>query len=178
MTEEAAMASNDKVATASFRSYEIMLRILVFLFTFVAAVLVCVDKQTKRIYGVPFTAKWQNLSALVFFLISNNIAWLYAAGSVIYAKAAGSKNSKGKLVVMLLDLMILGLQFSAIGAATAVGVLGQYGNSHTNWHKVCYVFSAFCEQMLAALILSISGTFVLLWLVVIAVFHLYKGSIR
>ncbi|KAI9182563.1 hypothetical protein LWI28_026638 [Acer negundo] len=171
------------------RSSDTMLRILGLLVTLVAAVLVGVDKETEVLsvtvintlppLHVPVTAKWQYLSALVYFMVSNTIACLYAAASLAYSitfLARKFENNTAILVRTILDLIILGLLSSATGAGTAVGVLGLEGNSHVLWKKVCNLFSGFCREFAAALVLSLLGSLVFLLLVVVAVFNLHKRS--
>ncbi|MBA0686160.1 hypothetical protein Goari_013775 [Gossypium aridum] len=51
--------------------------------------------------------------------------------------AVRTSKDKTGLVVVILDMAIMGLLLSANGAAIAVGILGQYGNSHAQWRKVC-----------------------------------------
>ncbi|KAH7578413.1 hypothetical protein JRO89_XS01G0378500 [Xanthoceras sorbifolium] len=167
------------------RCSDIILRILVLFITFVAAVLVGVDKETKLIsvsvieslppLHVTVTAKWQYLSALVYFLVSNTIACSYAAASLAYSIiAAGKLKNDTALALTILDLIIMGLLSSATGAAMAVGVLGHEGNSHLQWNKVCNLFGGFCRQFAVALVLSLLGSFVFLLLVVVAILNLHK----
>ncbi|TXG63513.1 hypothetical protein EZV62_010507 [Acer yangbiense] len=171
------------------RCSDMMLRILGLLVTLVAAVLVGVDKETKVLsvtviktlppLHVPVTAKWQYLSAIVYFMVSNTIAYSYAAASLAYSitfLTGKFKNNTAILVRTILDLIILGLLSSATGAGMAVGVLGREGNSHVLWNKVCNLFGGFCREFAAALILSLVGSLVFLLLVVVAVFNLHKRS--
>ncbi|KAK3193989.1 hypothetical protein Dsin_025299 [Dipteronia sinensis] len=168
------------------RCSDMMLRILGLLVTLVAAVLVGVDKETKVLsvtviktlppLHVPVTAKWQYLSALVYFVVSNTIACSYAAASLAYSIKFLARNNTAILVRTILDLIILGLLSSATGAGIAVGVLGREGNSHVMWNKVCNLFGGFCREFEAALVLSLVGSLVFLLLVVVAVFNLHKRS--
>ncbi|KAJ8898683.1 hypothetical protein K2173_004717 [Erythroxylum novogranatense] len=166
------------------RSGEVILRMLVVLLTLVASIVVGVDKETTTVsitlmsslppLQIPVTAKWQYMSALVFLLVSNVFACTYAIVSLLYTLCT---ENIAKVVVVILDILVMGLLFSANGAAAAVGVIGRYGNSHVRWNKVCYMVDRFCRQLGAAFALSLSGSFVLLWLVVLAIFRLHKKSL-
>ncbi|KAJ0798772.1 putative casparian strip membrane protein [Helianthus annuus] len=77
-------------------------------------------------------------------------------------------------MVTILDLMVVALLFSAIGASCAVGLIGYRGNSHVRWEKVCNVFDKFCHQVMAAMALSFVACLAYLLLVVLAIFNVYK----
>ncbi|KAL6339621.1 hypothetical protein AAG906_034706 [Vitis piasezkii] len=168
-------------------SSEFVLRILGLLLTLIAAVVAGVDKQTKIIpltliktlpsLHVPVTAKWSDMSAFVYLVVSNAIACSYAAISLVLVTMLGRRGKGGRvLAVIVLDLHMVGLLFSANGAATAVGVLGQYGNSHVEWKKVCNVFDSFCDHLVASLALSFLGSLSFLGLVLLAILNLHKKS--
>ncbi|MFS7901762.1 putative casparian strip membrane protein [Helianthus anomalus] len=74
------------------------------------------------------------------------------------------------------DLIMMALLFSANGAATAVGMIGLNGNSHAQWHKVCYIFTRYCHQGAASVSMSFLGSFAFLWLVIFAILNLHKKS--
>ncbi|XP_039005785.1 CASP-like protein 1E1 [Hibiscus syriacus] len=163
-----------------------LLRVLVLTLTLVAAILTGVDKETKIIpititetlptLHVPVTAKWHYMSAFVYFLISNAIAFSYAAASLVASMAVRASKEKTGIVLVVLDMTIMGLLLSANGAAIAVGVLSQYGNSHVQWKKVCNMFVGFCHQMTAAIIFSLVGSLIFFWLVALAILNLHKKS--
>ncbi|CAI8585077.1 unnamed protein product [Vicia faba] len=120
------------------------------------------------------TAKWEYMSASVFFLVTNAIGCTYAATTMVISTIARSSGNKTiLLMITILDLVISGLHFSANGAAAAEGVLGQKGNSHVQWMKVCNVFDAYCRHMTAALVLSIIASSVFLLLVAHSIFNLH-----
>uniref|UniRef100_A0A2N9EC24 CASP-like protein n=1 Tax=Fagus sylvatica TaxID=28930 RepID=A0A2N9EC24_FAGSY len=166
------------------RLHDVFLRFLGLVFPLVAAVVVGVSNDTQIVpftitNGLPplqfqFTAKWQYMSAFVYFLVSNAIACSYAAGSLAYSLAARSFKHDVELVLSILDLVIMALLFSANGAAAAIGIIGRDGNSHTQWRKVCDIFDGYCHHMTSALVLSLIGSFAFLLLVFFAVLGLHK----
>lgn len=115
-----------------------------------------------------------------FFVVSNAIACSYAAASLVItvmARNSGRRKSDvTDLVVTALDLVLMALLFSANGAACAVGVIAQKGNTHAQWMKVCDVFDAYCRHVTAALVLSIIGSTVFLLLVLHSVLKLHYRS--
>ncbi|KAK9201778.1 hypothetical protein WN944_016985 [Citrus x changshan-huyou] len=185
-----ATVSNVKVVESSkrvmFKSSDVMLRILGFSLTFIAAIVVGVDKETKIIsftlaetmpsVQVSVTAKWQFMSAFVYFLVSNAIASSYAALSLAFTLAITRFHNNAALGLIMLDLITMGLLFSANGAAMAIGMIGLKGNSHVHWNKVCNVFGGFCRNFTAALVLSMLGSFAFLFLVAVAILNLHKRS--
>ncbi|XVF32706.1 hypothetical protein REPUB_Repub17cG0106100 [Reevesia pubescens] len=182
------VGSNVKVVESSrrVRYCDGVLRFLGLLLTLVAAILTGVDKETKTIavsisktlptLHVPVTAKWHYMSALVYFLISNAIAFSYAAASLVASMTVRSSKDKTGIVLVFLDMTITMLLFSANGAAIAVGILGQDGNSHVQWKRVCNLFGGFCHQMTAAIIISLVGSLIFFWLVALAILNLRKKS--
>ncbi|XP_057439020.1 CASP-like protein 1E2 isoform X2 [Lotus japonicus] len=160
------------------RPYDVLLRFLALSLTLVATIIVAVNKETKTISyaGMQFkaTAKWEYMSAIVFFLVSNAIGCSYAAASLAISMVSRTSGNKtAPFLLTVLDLVIMALLFSANGAAAAVGVIGQKGNSHVQWMKVCNVFNAYCNHATAALVLSLIGSSAFLLGVVHSVFKLH-----
>ncbi|KAK9933693.1 hypothetical protein M0R45_020873 [Rubus argutus] len=168
-------------------SCESLVRILVVLLTLAAALVQGLSKQTKvvpikvipslpAIY-LPVTAKWHYLSAFVYLVVANVIACVYAAFSLVLSFAnRGTKKSSLELLIIVLDLLMVALLFSAIGAAGAIGLMGYQGNSHVQWNKVCNVFGKYCHQVMASVLLSQLAALAFLFLVVLAVLGLNKRS--
>ncbi|XP_054790701.1 CASP-like protein 1E2 [Prosopis cineraria] len=165
------------------RPYRVLLRFLALALTLVAAFIVGLDKETKTISfsaGIHFqvTAHWKYMSAFVYFLVSNAIACCYGAASLVITEVAARRSDNGnnlrlRLVVTMWDLVIMALLFSANGAAAAVGLIGQKGNEHVQWMKVCInEFSAYCRHMTTAIVLSLVGSTAFLCLVALSLFRL------
>ncbi|KAL6188635.1 hypothetical protein ACLB2K_040026 [Fragaria x ananassa] len=181
---------NKEVRVANQRrvgSLESLVRVLAVLLTLTAALVQALDKQTTvasiklvptlPAIDVPVTAKWLHLSAFVYLVAANIIACVYAAFSLVLSFAnRGTKKSSLEVFIIVLDMLMVGLLFSAIGAATAIGLIGYNGNSHVKWDKVCYVFGRFCHQVIAAVVLTQLGALAFIFLVVLAVSRLNKRS--
>ncbi|KHN43548.1 CASP-like protein 1E1 [Glycine soja] len=149
------------------RPYDLLLRFLGLSLTLVATIIVGVDNETKVISYAEMqfkaTAKWEYVSAIVCII-----------GYHIDGRSSGRKNNDVTLLgLTALDLVMMALLFSANGAACAVGVIAQKGNSHVQWMKVCNVFDAYCRHVTAALVLSLFGSTVFLLLVLLSVLKLH-----
>lgn len=107
-------------------------------------------------------------------MVANAVACSYAAFSLVLSLANRDGKSISGLLIVIIDAVIMGLLFSANGAAAAVGVLGFEGNSHVQWKKVCNTFDKFCHQAAAALVVSLLGAIAFLLLVVLAAKRLHN----
>lgn len=169
---------------SSMRGSDVVLRFFALALSLAAAVLLGVNKETTTVpvtllpslppVNVPATAKWHYLSAFVFFVVVNAIACAHAAISLALTLANRDGNKGITTLIILLDLVMLPLLFSAIGAATAIGLLGYQGNSHVQWNKVCNIFDKFCRHAAAAIGLSGAAAAAFFLLVVLATFNLIK----
>ncbi|OVA04361.1 Uncharacterized protein family UPF0497 [Macleaya cordata] len=179
--------SNVKVANRKTVSCsDFILRILALATTLIAVIVMAVGKETKTVpvpifpnlppINVDAPAKWQYLSAFVFFMVVNIIACIYAAISLILSIGNRFGSKVLDLTVIILDLIMVALLFSGNGAAAAVGVLGYKGNSHTQWKKVCNVFGGFCRHATASIALSLIGSLMFILLLVLATSRLHKRS--
>ncbi|KAI3713762.1 hypothetical protein L1987_72348 [Smallanthus sonchifolius] len=166
------------------RRTDLAVRVLALVLTLAAAVVLGVNKQTTTVpitivpslppVNMPVTAKWLHMSAFVYFVIANAIACFYTTVSLIITLATKGGIKKVSIMVTILDVVVVAILFSAIGASGAVGLIGYQGNSHVQWQKVCNVFDKFCHQVTAAMVLSFFASMAYLLLVVLVVFHVYK----
>ncbi|KAI4317640.1 hypothetical protein L6164_025495 [Bauhinia variegata] len=174
------MGSNSK----SFGVCDLLLRVLALLLTLVATIVLGVDKQTTVVpvklvdtlpaVNVAVTAKWHYLSAFVYMVVANAIACAYAALSLLLTLANRGKSKGLGTMIIILDALMVALLFSGNGAATAVGLLGYQGNSHVRWNKVCNVFDKFCNQVAAAIVVSLVGSAAFLLLVLVPVLKIHR----
>ncbi|KAG4948675.1 hypothetical protein JHK82_041855 [Glycine max] len=168
----------EKSASSIVGTCDLVLRILAFLLTLVAAVVIGTDKQTAIVpiklvdsmptLYVPVAAKWHYLSAFVYYVGANAIACAYAILSLLLT-LANRRKGKGTMetLITVLDTVMVALLFSGNGAAMAVGLLGLQGNSHVHWNKVCNEFGKFCDQVAASLFISLLGSIAFLLLLIV-----------
>ncbi|KAD4384940.1 hypothetical protein R6Q59_010931 [Mikania micrantha] len=168
----------------SFTVKDLAVRLLALALTLVATVLLGVDKETTTVsvklvsslppVDLPVTAKWTQMSAFVFFVIANAIACSYGAASLILILVTRGRNKLVPIMVTILDLVMVGLLFSGVGATSSIGVIAYKGNSHVQWDKVCNVFDKFCQQVAIAIFMSFAGGIAYLLLIVLAALKLHK----
>ncbi|KAL6615318.1 hypothetical protein ACP70R_037588 [Stipagrostis hirtigluma subsp. patula] len=159
----------------------VALRAFVLAATLVAAVVMGVDRQTRTIQvtitdtlpplQVPIIAKWSYSSAFVYFVVANAMVCAFSAVAV-----AASRRRGAAVALMVGDLLALALLFSAVGAAAEFGILGERGNSHVRWAKVCNVYGRFCERAMAAVIVSLLAAFANLVLLMLTILNVHKNS--
>ncbi|XP_055811862.1 CASP-like protein 1E1 [Solanum dulcamara] len=175
------------------RRYEMILRMMGLVFTLVAAVVAGTNKDTESVAiflvdGLPplhltLTAKWNYMSSTVYFVAVNAVACAYATISMVFPAliTGGNRGRKWKdsiVLVVALDLTMVAVLFSANGASAAIGVIALNGNSHTQWHKVCYAFKRYCIQGGAAILISMFGSFFFICLVLLFTFNLHKTTLN
>ncbi|KAG6432172.1 hypothetical protein SASPL_103746 [Salvia splendens] len=169
----------------SMSGCDVVLRFLSLALSLAAAVVLGVNKETKMVsvtlvsslppISIPATAKWNYLSAFTYLVVANSIACGYAAISLALTLANRDGTKKWiTILISILDLIMVALLFSAIGAAGAIGLMGYHGNSHVQWKKVCNVFDKFCSQTAASLGLSAAAAVAFFLLVVLATYNLHK----
>lgn len=159
----------------------VALRVFILAATLVAAVVMGLDRQTSTVQvtiadklpplQVPVTAKWSFSSAFVYFVVANAMACVFSA---VALAACRSRSAVAPLMVG--DLVVLALLFSAVGAAAEFGILGERGNSHVRWGKVCHVYSQFCGRAMAAVIVSLVAAFANLVHLMFAILDVHKNS--
>lgn len=159
----------------------VALRVFILAATLVAAVVMGLDRQTSTVQvtiadklpplQVPVTAKWSYSSAFVYFVVANAMACVFSA---VALAACRSRSAVAPLMVG--DLVVLALLFSAVGAAAEFGILGERGNSHVRWGKVCHVYSQFCGRAMAAVIVSLVAAFANLVHLMFAILDVHKNS--
>ncbi|XP_073050311.1 CASP-like protein 1E2 [Primulina eburnea] len=168
----------------NLRGWDFVLRLLALALCLTAAIVLGVDKQTTTVpvslvptlppVNVPVTAKFHYLSAFTFLVVANAVACAYAVISLLLALANRGGKKSVSLLVMILDLAMVALLFSAIGASLAVGLIGYKGNTHVRWDKVCNVFERFCHQVAASIALTGAGAGAFFLLVILILFNLHK----
>ncbi|CAH9136716.1 unnamed protein product [Cuscuta epithymum] len=176
----------EKVQSINVRRTDSVIRFVAFALTGVAAIAVGLDVQTTAVsvkivptlppVNIPLTAKWQHLSASVYFVVVNAIACAYAVVSLVFTLGNRKKNNAAatSLMIIVLDVTMVALLFSSCGAAGAIGLMSYYGNAHVGWNKVCNVFGRFCIQAAAAFAISLATSILFLFLVFFAALSLHK----
>ncbi|KAL5226617.1 hypothetical protein ABZP36_014882 [Zizania latifolia] len=159
----------------------VALRVFVLAATLAAAVVMAANRQTTTVQvagagavpplKVTVTAKWTYSSAFVYFVVANAMVFAFCAGALVACRSRSAV-----VPVMVGDLVALALLFSAVGASAQFGLLGERGNSHVRWSKVCDVYSRFCEHAMAAVAVSLIAAFADLILLMLTILTIHKAS--
>ncbi|RYR17632.1 hypothetical protein Ahy_B03g062333 [Arachis hypogaea] len=149
------------------------LRVLAFLATASATLVMALNKQTKNFVvatigttpiTVSITAKFHHTPAFIFFVIANGVASLHNLVMIGVDILGPRFDYKGLrfVLIAILDMMNLVLASAGDGAATFMSELGRNGNTHARWDKICDKFESYCNRGGAALIASFIAIILLL----------------
>ncbi|WOG83370.1 hypothetical protein DCAR_0102545 [Daucus carota subsp. sativus] len=172
---------------SSLTVVEVVLRVLLFVTTLTAVVVMVTSKQTEwvPVPVPPFrrlnSARWTDSPALVYFVAALSVAGLYSIISTLFSISALSKPGNWKFLVshfVLLDVLLLGIIASAAGAAGAVAYVGLKGNSHSGWVKICTIYDTYCAHVASSVGVAMVAAFVLVLLILLSVFALIKKSLK
>ncbi|KAH0466306.1 hypothetical protein IEQ34_006409 [Dendrobium chrysotoxum] len=172
------------VELKSFSGLDFSLRLLLFAFALSALVVLLTSKQTVTITILTLTitrsAKFTNSPAFVYLLVALSVTTLYSIISLIISAASyrskSSPSSSSLFKLMVIDLLLAGIMASATGCAGSIAYIGLKGNSHVLWNKICNNFGTFCRHIGGSTLLSLLASAVLLLLVVLSSFTIYRRS--
>ncbi|THU48528.1 hypothetical protein C4D60_Mb09t27200 [Musa balbisiana] len=151
------------------------LRLLLFASAVSGLVVMVTSKQTKLI---PVTvapssqifvirdAKFQHSPA--FIIITMLVSF--------FSIASPSPSPKTLFLLILFDTLMAGVMASATGNAGSVAYIGLKGNSHVNWNKICNMYGKFCRHVGSSTAVSLVASIVLVLLVVLSSYSLYRRS--
>ncbi|XP_057804878.1 CASP-like protein 1F1 [Salvia miltiorrhiza] len=116
--------------------------------TLAAAWIMLTAKQTSVVFGIQVHARYSYSPTFKFFAYTN----LIVCGSTILSLLVAYKavDPAYYFYVFVHDLMVTVLLMAGCAAATAVGYVGKYGNSHAGWVGICGYFGKFCSKATAA----------------------------
>ncbi|GMH31514.1 hypothetical protein Nepgr_033357 [Nepenthes gracilis] len=158
---------------------QIFLRISALLSSAISACLMLTAHEEALIYGLSMSAKFSYSPAFKFAAYVNVVASAFSLLSLGVAFVIIRRgNPINYYFVFLHDLVIMSLVLGGSAAATAIGYVGKYGNSHAGWLPICDHFTSFCNKVSASVILSyISVTFFLLLAVISAANSTYDRNV-
>ncbi|KAG6557181.1 hypothetical protein Mapa_001108 [Marchantia paleacea] len=145
------------VAPAKSNSHSIVafLRLLAFATTLSAFVTMITNKQKITIGPFSKWSKWHYSDAFMWFVVANCIAFVYALFAAILGLISHSPMLVKHLVI--LDLIVSYVLFSAASAATAVAYIGKHGIPEADWTAICGLFERYCHHVAGALVASFLG---------------------
>ncbi|KAK1417888.1 hypothetical protein QVD17_27023 [Tagetes erecta] len=166
---------------------DVVLRVMLLVTSLIGIIVMVTSKQTKLIpvapgLTIPVTAKFSQSPAFIYYTVALSVACFYSiiTGVLSVTALLMSKRSSTKWVFrfLILDVLLLGIMGSAIGAAGAIAYIGFKGNKHTQWKEVCNMYGSFCGRIAASLTLSVLPSFALLLLIWLSVYMLSKKIVR
>ncbi|KAA0057743.1 CASP-like protein 1F2 [Cucumis melo var. makuwa] len=154
---------------------QIILRVLVISSTLAATWIILTAKQSVLVFGIPFDARYNYSSAFEFFAFANAIASAFCFLSLcflIFSSTRPSSSTPPNFYILfffrLHDLLMMGLVLSGCSAATAIGYVGKYGNTHAGWSPICNHFPSFCNRVTASIAISYLSVICLLILTILS----------
>ncbi|XP_059645044.1 CASP-like protein 1F1 [Cornus florida] len=153
-----------------FMAAQFSFRILAIVTTLAAAWTMFTSKQSVVVYGIAVDARYSYSSAFKFFAFANLIACIFSVLSLFLVFVLGRKGSDATnfFYMFLHDLVMMTLVMAACAAATAIGYVGRYGNSHTGWMAICDNFAKFCDRVTVSVVLSYLSFIFYLFLTIIS----------
>ncbi|KAL3512533.1 hypothetical protein ACH5RR_025250 [Cinchona calisaya] len=149
---------------------QICLRFLASVATLSAAWIMLTSKQTVAVFGIVVDARYSYSTAFKFFAYANIIVCACSVLSSFFLLVAGYKflAAKNYFSLFLHDLIMTTLLMAGCAAATAIGYVGQNGNSHTGWMPICDHFGKFCRRVTISVALSYFSVILYLVLTIIS----------
>ncbi|PRQ16889.1 putative casparian strip membrane protein [Rosa chinensis] len=167
--EAKALQPNPPVRTQKlFLGAQICLRTVAMATTLAATWIMITSKQSTEIVGIAFDARYSYSSAFKFLAFANAVvsACCLVSLLLVFLLHLQGSNPNHYFLLFLHDLFIMCLVLAGCAAATAIGFVGRYGNSHTGWTPICDHFGKFCHRVLISVILSYLSLIILLMLTV------------
>ncbi|XP_023516133.1 CASP-like protein 1F1 [Cucurbita pepo subsp. pepo] len=161
-----------------YLSSQIILRALVISSTLAATWTLTTAKQSVVIFGFTLDARYSYSSAFKFFALANAIACGFCLLSLCFVFISSRQLALGNrqrnfsffFFFFVHDLLMMGLVVSGCAAATAIGFVGRYGNTHTGWSPICDQFAKFCNRITISIAISYFAVLCLLILTIISAY--------
>ncbi|XP_072996715.1 CASP-like protein 1E1 [Typha latifolia] len=164
-----------------------ILRVTVIVLTFISAMVVGAARETVTLVitdpdsGTSETAsgsvKSTHFAAFMYFVVANALAFFHSILSlaITIAKKRGCM-AKLELPLSIADIVMLILLFSSNGAAAAIAIMAQVGQSQLGWDDICNIVDNFCNRIKASVVLSMLASSAYALIVIFAVIGLHKRS--
>ncbi|KAK9117651.1 hypothetical protein Sjap_016598 [Stephania japonica] len=135
----------------------------------IAIGLMTTGKQAVELLGFQLVAKYSYSPILRYFVIISTIACGLSAlslGCFLYSVRSINPGRKNYFTIFVIDLVVVGLALTGSSAATAMGYVGRYGDSHAGWMPICGTFGRFCDRMTVSVAFSFFAAVVYMGLAV------------
>ncbi|XP_074583287.1 CASP-like protein 1D1 [Curcuma longa] len=189
-TTESGASTDGKQASPPTNLFRVdfALRLLLLALSVSALVVLVTSKQSRDFQtGLPppfavisRDAKFQQVPAFIYLLAALCVASLYSFVTIfasLFAISSTSSSTRILFFLILFDALMVGVMASATGSAGSMAYLGIRGNSHANWDKICNRYHKFCRHVGSSVIVSCVAAIVLVLLVVLSSYSLYRRSV-
>ncbi|KAH0466356.1 hypothetical protein IEQ34_006459 [Dendrobium chrysotoxum] len=173
------ITSSSPIISTKLSRMDLILRILLFVKTLAAIIVMVTSKQKKEVFPAAHlvvVAKFDHSSAFIYFVVAISVACLYSLVTALRSAIRPYSHSRTLFFTAFFDALIFGVVASAVGAAASIAYVGAKGNPHVGWSKICNLFDKFCKHIGGSLILSVSASITLIFLMMISTFSLYRRS--
>ncbi|GLJ35173.1 hypothetical protein SUGI_0708000 [Cryptomeria japonica] len=158
--------------------FDLFLRLLALSGTIAALITMATADETLPIFTqlFQFEAKYSDLPAFTYFVITNAIAGGYLVLSlpVSIFNIVKPRFAAIRMFMVFFDTVMVAVVTSGAAAGAAIVYLAQKGNNHANWFAICQQFDSFCQQAGGALIASFAAVVFLMLLVALSAINLYR----
>ncbi|XP_028771391.1 CASP-like protein 1F2 [Neltuma alba] len=157
-----------------------ILRLLAILLSGASIAVMVTNSQTVTIFSFQYEAHYYYSSSLKFLVAANGIvcgfSLLTLIMSLLLLRRQGSLQRPYAFFFLILhDIFLTVLIISGCAAATAIGYVGQYGESHVGWQAICDRVPKFCKRNMVSLFLSYLAFFAYLGLTILMAYKLMSS---
>ncbi|KAK1282981.1 hypothetical protein QJS10_CPB22g00577 [Acorus calamus] len=153
---------------------QVTLRILAFISTLSAALVMVTNEQHKVVLGLSWNARYTYSIALRFLVYANFVACAY---SILSLPLLVTSASKKPFLLFFLDLVVTMLLMSASSAAAAIAYVGKRGEDRMGWMAVCTFVEKFCQKVGVSLVSSFTAFVVMFLITNTSAHHLRRSAV-
>ncbi|KAG6549571.1 hypothetical protein Mapa_008953 [Marchantia paleacea] len=153
------------------------LRALTFATALTAFLLMITDKQAVSLPQPDGSvarahAKWHYDGTFIYHVVATGIVFIYTLAAT--AATFTIKTANAAFVFFLLDLVGSYLLISSVSSVVGVAYIAREGNKHLGYPAVCGIFDNFCNQIIAAGVITVASFVFLLLAVIVGAYKLMK----
>ncbi|XP_054825111.1 CASP-like protein 1F2 [Prosopis cineraria] len=143
----------------TFFKVQHILRGLAVLFTAVSIAILVTNHQTVTVFMMEFQAHFYYSSAFKFLVAADAIVCASSVVTLILVvhlekRKAIPQRRHYCFLLFLHDSVMMALMMGGCAAGTAIGYVGQYGESHMGWGATCDSVPKFCRLNVVSLLFS------------------------